>query len=132
MTESQQLDDLATQVESATAWSRSLITAIHPLVRQASLDLQQRDIGPLDNSVTDNIYRMRPRGWVQAEQGLGLNGGRGVASFALWTQGPGDAHLGGLGLKMEVGIQRDCATVALAMLSASARVWAYLLRQVGR
>jgi hypothetical protein len=133
-TTSQQLDDFAAKCEAADVWTADLQTELMDLIREPVKALQGWDLPANDRTkAMDNIYRCKPRGWTRAEQELGMDAkGQpqgGVASFALWELDQGDPYPG---LRMEVGIQKPCRTMALAMLSATARVWAYLLRQAGR
>jgi hypothetical protein len=128
-TTSQQLDDFATAAEAGTVWTLDLQQQLMDLIREPAMTLLGQTIPPLNrSSAMDNIYRCKPQGWVRAEQELPPGQGA-VAGFSLWQQNPGETFMG---LKMEVGIQKSCATLALAMLAATARVWAYILRQAGR
>lgn len=133
-TTSQQLEDFATTCESATVWTPDLQGQLMDLIREPAMTILNQTIPANDRTkAMDNIYRCKPWDWRRAEQELGPNAqgvSQGaVASFSLWRQDPGDPFPG---LKMEVGNTRVCATLALAMIAATARVWAYLLKQAGR
>jgi hypothetical protein len=133
-TTSQQLDDFATAAENGIVWTADLQGQLMDLIREPAMSILGQTIPPNDRTkAMDNIYRCKPLGWRRAEQELGMDAqGKfqgAVASFALWVYNPGDPYPG---LRMEVGIQKPCATLALAMLAATARVWAYILRQAGR
>lgn len=133
-TTSQQLDNFATAAENGTVWTADLQGQLMDLIREPAMSILGQTIPPNNRAAAmDNIYRCKPLGWIRAEQELGPNVQNvrqgAVASFALWVY---DDNLKMPGLRQEVGIQKPCATLALAMLAASARVWAHILRQTGR
>lgn len=135
-TTSKQLDDFGARCEAATVWTADLQTELMDLIREPAMTLLGQAIPPNDRTkAMDNIYKCKPKGWIRAEQELGMDmQGKfqgAVASFAHWVYDPaaGDTYPG---LRAEVGIQKVCKTQALAMIAATARVWAYLLKGAGR
>jgi hypothetical protein len=136
-TTSQQLDDLATLVEDAIVWTLDLQGQVMDLIREPAMTLLGQTIPPLNRlSAMDNIFRCKPKGWIRAEQELmpktpgGPSQGA-VASFTLWDQPAGQAYMG-LSANHEIGIRKACSTLAVAMLAATCRVWAEILRENGR
>jgi hypothetical protein len=136
-TTSQQLDDFATVVEDSPVWTLDLQGQLMDMIREPAMTIYSQTIPPLNrSSAMDNIYRCKPKGWIRAEQELmpKVEGGPStgaVASFSLWTQPAGQSYLGLQG-NHEVGIRKACSTLAVAMLAATARVWAQILRENGR
>lgn len=133
-TTSQQLDDFATAVENSAVWTPDTTGQLIDLITEPAMSILGQTIPPNDRTkAMDNIYRCKPLGWIRAEQELGPNAQNvrqgAVAGFSLWRQDAGETMPG---LKMEVGIQKPCATLLLAMVASTARVWAYILRQAGR
>ena len=136
-TTSQQLSDFADMVEDQLVWTLDLKQQLMDLIREPALTILNQTIPPLNRaSAMDNIFRCKPKGWNRAEQELmpktegGPSQGA-VASLMLWTQPPGQSYLGLQG-GHEVGIKKPCSTLALAMVSATARAWAVILREAGR
>jgi hypothetical protein len=136
-TTSQQLDDFATTVEDALVWTLDMQDQLMNLIREPAMTIMGQIIPPLNRaSAMDNIFRSAPKGWVRAEQQLApkTEGGPSqgaVASFSLWTQPAGQSFLGLQG-NHEIGIRKACSTLAVAMVAATARTWAQILREAGR
>lgn len=136
MTTSQDLDAFASKCEDALVWTPTLQGELMDLIREPAQTLLGQVIPPNDiTKAMDNIYRCRPKGWQIASQMLApkVAGGPSqgaVASLMLWTQS--DAGYLGLAAGHEVGIRKPCSTLALAMISATARAWAQILREAGR
>jgi hypothetical protein len=137
-TTSAQLDDLAAQVENATALDHSFDTAALNLLREPALTYANRTLpssgAPYYTTsidMTSNSLRP-PSPWTMAMQELvaappvGNSSNRFyVASFLDWEPGTDG------GLKWESG-GRSRVNRASAILVASLRAWAYVLRQNGR
>jgi hypothetical protein len=136
-TTSQQLDDFAAMCEDAVVWTADLQGQLMDLIREPAMTLLGQTIPQNDRTkAMDNIYRCKPKGWIRAEQELAPKTAGGpsqgaVASFMLWDQPAGQAYLG-LSGNHEIGIRKACSTLAVAMLAATARVWAQILREAGR
>jgi hypothetical protein len=136
-TTSQQLDAFASVCEDAPVWTADLQGQLMDLIREPAMTLLGQTIPQNDRTkAMDNIYRCKPKGWIRAEQELAPKTAGGpsqgaVASFMLWDQPAGQAYLG-LSGNHEIGIRKACSTLAVAMLAATARVWAQILREAGR
>lgn len=136
-TTSQQLDDFATTIENTLVWTPDMTGQLIDLITEPAMSIFGQTIPPNDRTkAMDNIYRCKPMGWIRAEQELmpkadGTRSGA-VAGFSLWAPDDYSNPASNFGLKMEVGIQKPCTTLLLAMVAATARVWAYILRQAGR
>jgi hypothetical protein len=125
----QQLDDIADRANALAAWDQALLAELYPLLIEPFQTIYGFTLRPYQPGVvTDNLYRLRPRDWARSEQDLGSRPGS-VAGFSLWRQDEGEAMPG---LKMEMFNGLTCPTLAIAMLAATAKVWAYILRQAGR
>jgi hypothetical protein len=136
-TTSQQLDAFASTCEDALVWTADLQGQLMDLIREPAMTLLGQVIPQNDRTkAMDNIYRCKPKGWIRAESELApLTAGGpsqgAVASFMLWTQPAGQSYLG-LAANHEIGIRKACSTLAVAMVAATARVWAQILREAGR
>jgi hypothetical protein len=137
MTTAQQLEDFAVMLGDQPAWTPDLQGQLMDLIREPALTILGQTIPPNDRTqAMDNIYRCAPKGWCRAEQQLPplVDGGPSqgcVASFALWTQPEGQPFLG-LGANHEIGTLKVYKTLALAMIAATARVWAEIIRESGQ
>lgn len=136
MTTPQQLDDFAEMLFTQAAWTPDLQAQLMDMIREPALAIMGQVIPPNDRTkAIDNIYRCAPKGWCRAEQQLapkavGLPSQGAVASFSLWTQPDGQPYLG-LSGNHEIGTLHVYKTLALAMLAATARVWAEIIREAG-
>lgn len=136
-TTSQQLDDFAAVCEDSLVWTPDLQGQLMDMIREPAMTILGQTIPQNDRTkAIDNLYRCKPKGWIRAEQELAPKTAGGpsqgaVASFMFWDQPAGQAYLG-LSAGHEIGIRKACSTLAVAMLAATARVWAQILREVGR
>jgi hypothetical protein len=139
-TTSVQLDDLAAQVESATALNHNFDIAALNLLREPALTYANRTLpsggAPYYTTsidMTSNSLRP-PQPWTMALQEIpapppvGNSSNRFYsASFMDWVPGPSPDG----GLKWESGGQSR-VNRASAVLVAALRAWAFVLRQNGR
>lgn len=129
-----QVEAVYNRALALTAWDQQVLADLYALVAEPMQTMYQRTLAPYQPGVvTDNIYRLKPPGWLRNGQELGpdstgkLQGC--VAGFQYWEfYQPGGYY----GLKTEMWGGKVMATLALAMLLALAKLWHDLLVAAGR
>lgn len=132
-TTSAQVQDVFNRVMALTAWDQQCLADLYALLVEPMQTLYGRTLAPYQPSVvTDNIYRLRPPGWLRNGQELPPNAAGAypgaVAGFSLWQASP----TVGMGLTTEMYSGKVHPTLAVAMLAATAKLWYELLATAGR
>lgn len=133
-TTSADLDAIAARADALKAWDQSVLADLYSALQEPFQTIYNWTLAPYQPGVvTDNLYRLRPRDWKRSEGELGMEDDGtykgATAGFALWENPPGAPYPG---LTKEIGNGQAAPTLALAMLSATAKVWSYILQQAGR
>jgi hypothetical protein len=133
-TTSAQVKDIFDRACALTAWDQSLLAELYPLLEEPFETFYSWTLAPYQPGVvTDNLYRLKPRGWSRNEQDLGPKSDGSpqgsVAGFSLWKYDTAEKMWG---LTTEMYSGQTHPTIAVAMLAATAKVWYEILEAAGR
>jgi len=122
VTTSQNLDAFADKIEAASAWTPQMNVDLYNLIAPLALSRETRTLRPPNpTNCFDSLLPWKPAGWkrdVMAEVPLGAYAG--FVKFQSSTQ-VGPVRVASCETK------KLCATITLAVIAATARVWSYEL-----
>ena len=116
-----ELDAFADKVEAATAWTPQMNIDLYNLIAPLSLKLQNRTLAKPTSNCFDSLLPWKPNGWkrdAMAEVPLGA-----YAGFVKFQ----DSKAVGPVRVASCQTKKLCATLTLALVAATARVWSYEL-----